>query len=376
MKKSFLIVILFISLSFVSAEIVQEGNFISLSDRDYVDRSLKLESVSSAKLAVISVDGEQLNVEEGKYYLFSNIELFVNDVMYSNLAGVKSSIKINEFFTLYEDKANQGQYLAVDNNGDEKSLNIKVLSADKAEIIIDGETRQVVEKELVEFKGTKFFVDNILYSRPSSVKGISLGFSIGSVQLKNRPIQVQPRECQDSDGIDYYTKGTASGKHWQEFSGWGYFEKQDYCWERSSSQPSENGDYVIDFNCAFNPRIQEIVLVGSIFKCPNGCSDGSCLKVEQEASEENEESSTIEIEEINRNGFICGSCELENKCYPIGYRINDKFCSDNKNFVEQLSKGKNCQNSFECTSNVCAAGECISESLIRKIIVWFKNFLG
>jgi len=74
---------------------------------------------------------------------------------------------------------------------------------------------------------------------------------------------------------------------------------------------------------------------------------------------------------------ICkDSCYSNDKCYPFGYRKSGEFCSDEGAFTKQLDSGKTCENNFECGSNVCVDGECISSGFLRKIINWFKNFFG
>ncbi len=84
------------------------------------------------------------------------------------------------------------------------------------------------------------------------------------------------------------------------------------------------------------------------------------------------EKSPISIESL-----ICkDSCPLEGKCYPFGYRKSDKFCSDSGFFIEQLEGDKTCENNFECSSNVCVSGTCVSEGLLQNILNWFKNLFG
>ena len=73
--------------------------------------------------------------------------------------------------------------------------------------------------------------------------------------------------------------------------------------------------------------------------------------------------------------YSCTGCESEGKCYPIGYRKEGRYCTDNNEFVSQMNEG-GCDNSFECKSNVCVSGECVSEGLIRKILNWFKRLFG
>lgn len=70
------------------------------------------------------------------------------------------------------------------------------------------------------------------------------------------------------------------------------------------------------------------------------------------------------------------SCPFDNKCYPFGYRKEGKYCSDNNGFISQLKSSEKCENNFECDSNVCVSGECVSEGLIKKIIDWFSKVFG
>jgi hypothetical protein len=75
--------------------------------------------------------------------------------------------------------------------------------------------------------------------------------------------------------------------------------------------------------------------------------------------------------------LICGGCELENKCYPFGYRKGGNYCSDDENeFTGQIDEGLLCENNFECSSYVCVSGECVSEGLLKKILNWFKGLFG
>lgn len=72
--------------------------------------------------------------------------------------------------------------------------------------------------------------------------------------------------------------------------------------------------------------------------------------------------------------YVCDSgCVLEDKCYPFGYTIQEKYCSESTNFKEQRSNDESCKNAFECKSGVCADGKCVSVGFIRKILNWFKR---
>ncbi|MEK0337406.1 MAG: hypothetical protein QQN41_08235 [Nitrosopumilus sp.] len=68
--------------------------------------------------------------------------------------------------------------------------------------------------------------------------------------------------------------------------------------------------------------------------------------------------------------------ELKEACEQIGFRKEKKYCSDTGVYSDQKSKDEYCDNNFECRSNVCISSECIGESLMKKIINWFKRFFG
>ena len=72
--------------------------------------------------------------------------------------------------------------------------------------------------------------------------------------------------------------------------------------------------------------------------------------------------------------LICkDSCPLDRKCYPFGYRKDGNFCSDEGSFVKQLEGDLTCENNFECSSNVCVDGTCVSSGLIEKIMDFFRK---
>jgi len=75
--------------------------------------------------------------------------------------------------------------------------------------------------------------------------------------------------------------------------------------------------------------------------------------------------------------LICkNSCPSGNSCLPIGYRQKGEYCSGQGSFESQLGSGLQCDNSFECNSNVCVSGQCVSGNLIQKVLDWFRNVFG
>ncbi len=84
--------------------------------------------------------------------------------------------------------------------------------------------------------------------------------------------------------------------------------------------------------------------------------------------------------EEDRDGDIfysCNGCELEGKCYSYGYRKAGDYCLDeNDMFVSQLGDDAQCENNFECKTNLCINGECVSSNLWNKFLEWFKKLFG
>ncbi len=60
----------------------------------------------------------------------------------------------------------------------------------------------------------------------------------------------------------------------------------------------------------------------------------------------------------------------------LGYRKSGSYCNEDGIYVTQKNAESFCDNSFECESNLCIDGECVSSSLWQKIINFFKNIFG
>jgi len=83
---------------------------------------------------------------------------------------------------------------------------------------------------------------------------------------------------------------------------------------------------------------------------------------------------TAEVVKIDKE---CEGCILDNKCLPIGYRTSDQYyCDADKSLENQKQEDENCNNNFECESNVCVGANCVSGGLIQKILDFFKKLFG
>jgi len=78
-------------------------------------------------------------------------------------------------------------------------------------------------------------------------------------------------------------------------------------------------------------------------------------------------------ESTQKKTFCQDGCFLNNQCYEFGYRKSGKFCSENGYFTNQFKEEGHCENNFECESNFCIDGNCISGSLIQRILNWFRK---
>lgn len=74
---------------------------------------------------------------------------------------------------------------------------------------------------------------------------------------------------------------------------------------------------------------------------------------------------------------ICEGCLNDNKaCVPVGTRTSAQFCYSDYSFKNQNSEDDDCNNNYECSSNLCVNNKCISPRLLQRIIEWFKNLFG
>lgn len=244
--------------------------------------------------------------------------------------------------------------------------------------------------------------------------------AVGSIKINCRGgkcengvcVDVAKTMCIDSDhGINIYEKGNVTYRG---------TVKYDECIAGEDGKKKLKEQY-----CDRHDERQ------GFYECPNGCRDGACISLEEEidSKEEIEEelldvngnrvargclkwfdgcnicfrdnsktkdlactemaclddklglSHCIEFENGTRfddkdnKAQQCNGCDLDDQCYPLGYRKNGNYCSE-EGFVEYKMFGDFCENNFECSSNVCISGECIDGGFINRVLNWFKRVFG
>jgi len=136
----------------------------------------------------------------------------------------------------------------------------------------------------------------------------------------------------------------------------------------SKTFPSRTGVFVVYGNVDDDCPERCICSADGTMTCPIDdecipgtilCPDGKCREV-----------CSSDVEEC-KFGCLYGE-----SCLPIGTRVDGQYCDIGRNLVEQVEADGVCENNFECDSNVCVNGECVSGNLLQKIIDWFGKFFG
>ena len=142
----------------------------------------------------------------------------------------------------------------------------------------------------------------------------------------------------------------------------------DFCvWDDGKPTTGEEGTQVMENYCDEQNNI-----ITDTFLCPYGCANGACIKV----TPINNTPLDV-VENLQKEG--CEGCLFvsreENKCYPFGYRTQEKtFCSNiDSAFIEQRNKDSPCENNFECSSNICKESICKNLPFFKRIANWFSN---
>jgi len=69
-------------------------------------------------------------------------------------------------------------------------------------------------------------------------------------------------------------------------------------------------------------------------------------------------------------------CNYNGNCVPIGVRAETNYCDIDRTLKSQLGAGEECNNNYECSTNICINNECVSQNFIQKIMNWFTRLFG
>lgn len=257
-------------------------------------------------------------------------------------------------------------------------------SNEKVKLIVNGENTDTLQI------GDSYKLKDGAFVKIIDVLFQSYQGGVDYVKFILSPTSVAEDSCKDSDGgLNYNFKGILSVGN-QTIG-------TDSCLNSTTGT-------LMEYFCYSNTTINYI-----FHNCEYGCLDGACKtgsnetygNISEYPESNNTESNKTFIEpngtiifiepnattgpiklnntesnETTKTSLFCNGCDLDTFCYPLGYRKEGNYCSGNKTFIPQLKSDDSCENNFECGSNVCANGKCVSGSLIQSILDWFSNLFG
>jgi len=171
--------------------------------------------------------------------------------------------------------------------------------------------------------------------------------------------------CEDSDGgLSYFVKGETKSSVSIEISDGGG------AGGGSTAIDSCSGNVLTEYSCNENERVE------TQFTCLHGCSDGACLPPPGRGGR-----AVCLKEQAGGNIEVDPRVRVQLDETPVGLNYCDPRTL---NFKPVEPKGASCLNDFECRSNACIDGECVSlklelerqTNLLNKIWCWIKDVFG
>ena len=142
----------------------------------------------------------------------------------------------------------------------------------------------------------------------------------------------------------------------------------------------------VDYDVGSNTGVFVVSLDNGVFTCPENCicdlsgNTMECPVIIATCSETQTlcpDGVCREKCEITNITTDCKfGCFYSNKCLPYGLRMSNLYCSIDNNMKSQLQGDEKCDNSFECDSNLCIDGTCVSKGFFKKFIEWFSSIFG
>ena len=200
-------------------------------------------------------------------------------------------------------------------------------------------------------------------------------------------VVVLGESCTDSDGgKNYYVKGKVIA---DVILGSGLAEdtcvseiklREMFCNENGEGEPylytcpngCEDGACIIEEICENECGyigekicgIHHISLGGLVMTCGN-YDDDECLEWQGKYCGEGYKC-------VDGQCIVCHGCLLENECLPYGIRMESNnvpsYCDIDKTIKPQKEMEETCQNDYECKTNDCSDGRCVSTyNLLERI---------
>lgn len=315
--------------------------------------------VKSPTTATWKVNNEIKDVQLGEYYMFSILEGIVYKINKVNYVGsgnsansieiIATKLKIGESdvgaqWTFFKDNYDYA-YIVLQRDSDDYSMTLRNTIFDQKETIKD-----ISGKEVVDLGNLKIYPTADI-SIESDIK-----FSF-NIQYKYKNLQGYNGPGQSGYTKEHYLSNALP----LDYDVFVQFEDE-------SGNEYNSSTYHIPLDAR-----------GGIVHLSYKNGESKWLILSNLGP--TEDSGPIELpEEINGESeiakSICMGCLKDKGCYPLGYRKSGEYCSEDKTFISQLEADSTCDNNFECSSNLCIDGQCISSSFWQKIMSWFKNLFG
>lgn len=103
-----------------------------------------------------------------------------------------------------------------------------------------------------------------------------------------------------------------------------------------------------------------VAVMGEV--CPAGCS---CT-----------ESQIVCNETLTSKGNCAIGCQLQDNCVLSGFRISKTYCDANSEWKMQKTMDDLCDNNFECETNLCIDGKCLTHNFLERFFAWFRKTFG
>jgi len=122
-----------------------------------------------------------------------------------------------------------------------------------------------------------------------------------------------------------------------------------------------------------------------IYTCDASLQDPSCtselnrllsFSANQDMSSFMETSLLANLDEVLIGQEAKFASQSEDSCSLIGLRKDGNFCSPEKRWIEQKSADEFCDNNFECSTNLCIDGKCVSSGVWQKFLSWLQKLFG